>query len=136
MICLLLNLLVENWVLIRAFETSHGMAGGMVVYWRSGWPSIQLLALDSQTIHLQVMECILQSVVSCAYVCLYSALKDIFWDQLYQFSLSIMTPWIILGDFNDIAFSSEKVGGAALALIEQKNFLIGGMIVIYHIWEP
>ncbi|KAI9117275.1 hypothetical protein K1719_011441 [Acacia pycnantha] len=41
-----------------------------------------------------------------------SSQKQILWNALEGFASSIVIPWVILGDFNDIAAASEKVGGS------------------------
>ena len=105
-----------------AFEPSQGMAGGLVVYWRSGAPRVHLLVSSSQFLHLQITEGQVQSIVTCVYVRPHAILKDAFWEQLQQMAVSITDPWFVMGDFNDIALASEKSGGAAFAFNRAKKF--------------
>ncbi|KAI9075058.1 hypothetical protein K1719_043008 [Acacia pycnantha] len=37
--------------------------------------------------------------------------KQILWSELRNLASSMVEPWAVMGDFNDIAFSTERTGG-------------------------
>ncbi|KAI9079481.1 hypothetical protein K1719_038563 [Acacia pycnantha] len=37
--------------------------------------------------------------------------KQMLWSELRKFAFSIVDPWAVIGDFNDIALSTERTGG-------------------------
>ncbi|KAI9075071.1 hypothetical protein K1719_042969 [Acacia pycnantha] len=73
-----------------AWVPSVGRSGDIVAAWRKENIDITTTRLDRQFIHL----------------------KCSVWSEISQLASSILDPWVLIGDFNDVASASEKTGGA------------------------
>ncbi|ONK56453.1 uncharacterized protein A4U43_C10F8870 [Asparagus officinalis] len=98
-------------------------SGGLVVFSNLRTASVQVIHTNSQTIHLQVTEDTISYFLSCVYVRPHVVMKDAFQEDLQNFATSVNIPWVVIGDFNDLAFSHEKSGGAAFAVNRARKFI-------------
>lgn len=88
-----------------------GMSRGLCLLWKDG---LNLRVVDCQ---LNVINCELNidAKTKVCLTCMYGALangnRDAQWDYVHQFSHTIVTPWVLMGDLNIILCNSEKSGG-------------------------
>ncbi|KAI9113126.1 hypothetical protein K1719_015651 [Acacia pycnantha] len=96
-----------------AFEPSVGRFGGIAAAWKLDQIEVVLCRQDRQFLHFN---CSYGGYEPFYFTALYSIpggiQKQLLWNALEDLSLSISIPWVILGDFNDIAAASEKIGGS------------------------
>ncbi|KAI9081525.1 hypothetical protein K1719_036546 [Acacia pycnantha] len=106
-----------------SFVPSVGRFGGIVAMWKSDIISINVLKTDRQFIHLS---CKLNGVESLLLTAVYvvpcESLKFSLWQDLRTISDYISSPWVVMGDFNDILKSDERVGGAEINFGRLKKF--------------
>ncbi|KAI9102310.1 hypothetical protein K1719_023512 [Acacia pycnantha] len=97
----------------RSFSPSVGRSGGMVVVWRSDRITVSVLQVDRQFIHLCCTNRIgVTFLLTAIYALPSENSKRVLWEELRKLSLSISRPWVVLGDFNDVLYPSERTGGA------------------------
>ncbi|XP_061368327.1 uncharacterized protein LOC133311321 [Gastrolobium bilobum] len=93
-------------------EEAIGFSGGIWILWHSAKVTISPLLQSSQFIHCQVkFPGTHQFIFTAIYANLAQAIRDKLWDELKCLSASISDPWLLGGDFNEIAFTNEKKGG-------------------------
>ncbi|XP_061348526.1 uncharacterized protein LOC133293922, partial [Gastrolobium bilobum] len=94
-------------------EDAHGFTGGLWLLWNNDRCQVQALKQTHQFIHVRVTLADHQAFL---YTVIYASpreeIRKRLWDDLLQLSEDISVPWLIAGDFNEIAFPSEKRGGA------------------------
>ncbi|KAI9126854.1 hypothetical protein K1719_002450 [Acacia pycnantha] len=91
---------------------SIGRSGGITAAWKSNQVGVVVLQCNHQFIHLR--GCGVDNrplLITAVYAIPDAHHKGTLWENLRHLASSIMEPWIILGDFNDVAASSERVGG-------------------------
>lgn len=91
----------------NSIVATTGMYGGICVFWKVSI-DIQVISSTSQVVHLQIKDHGRTWYLSSAYVQPHCNLKDVFWNDLSNFSSSIDSPWLVMGDFNDVACMEEK----------------------------
>lgn len=101
---------------------STGMAGGIFFLWH-GHLNIQVLGFTNQAVHVQVSELNRTWCLSGVYVQPHCHLKAEFWDNLQLLSQTMSMPWLVMGDFNDIASMEEKSGGADYRVNAARKFV-------------
>lgn len=129
--------LLETWVsgekadkVVRGlgFPSSHrvepqGYSGGIGVLWKSKDISVDVLQDDSQFVHMKVVQ---ENNSSWLFTALYAkpmeSMKAWLWQQLLQMSHEISVPWMLAGDFNEIASVDEKSGGAPASYSRCRKF--------------
>lgn len=95
-----------------AHVPSVGRSGGILAAWNSALIEVEVLKLDRQLIHLKCRYprndwfC-----VTALYAIPNSNHKQILWNNLSGLASSMMLPWTVLGDFNDVASLNERTGG-------------------------
>ncbi|XP_019152267.1 PREDICTED: uncharacterized protein LOC109149075 [Ipomoea nil] len=84
---------------------------GLLLVWNSNLLNLEVVGSNSQTIHCKITEGGNSSMYhSFAYVRPNLRTKEVFWHDCRVFSESIAGPWVIQGDFNDIANINEHWG--------------------------
>lgn len=83
---------------------SSGLAGGILLFWRKQI-GLHVLSYTNQAIHVQVNELHRSWLLSGVYVQPHFHLKEEFWEELRAWSQHINLPWVVIGDFNDIAYN-------------------------------
>lgn len=48
--------------------------------------------------------------------------RRLLWEELKNLAATITDPWMLAGDFNDLADSSDKKGGAPVSVRRCRNF--------------
>ncbi|KAI9113231.1 hypothetical protein K1719_015756 [Acacia pycnantha] len=106
-----------------AFVPSVGRSGGLAAAWRSKQGSVSVIRSDRQFIHLY---CSLENVqpfyLTAVYAIPNPICKSILWHELKCLSLSAVSPWVTLGDFNDILSSGERMGGSGINPLKIRRF--------------
>ncbi|KAI9117146.1 hypothetical protein K1719_011312 [Acacia pycnantha] len=89
-----------------------GRFGGILAAWKSSLIEVEVLNFDRQLIHLKYRFpndrwfCI-----TVVYAILDNTHKQILSNSIRCFASSMVYPWTVIGDFNDVAFLSERTGG-------------------------
>ncbi|OMO84846.1 reverse transcriptase [Corchorus capsularis] len=109
---------------------TEGMAGGIVLFWNAATTDLTVHSFSTQIIHTSIVYKGVQHMVSFAYVRPQTQFKDIFWRDLKDFSVSISSSWIVLGDFNDFASLKERWGGK-----DDVGFLINRVLKFRNRWN-
>ncbi|KAI9074143.1 hypothetical protein K1719_043914 [Acacia pycnantha] len=95
-----------------AMVPSIGRSGGIVAAWKSNQVGVVVLKCNRQFIHLRSVGSNNRPLlITEVYAIPDAHHKGILWEELRQFASTISEPWIVIGDFNDVAVSSERVGG-------------------------
>lgn len=90
----------------------QGYAGGIVVVWKTAQLHITLLRREFQFLHLRVnMGNMAEWFFTPIYASPNEEARRGLWADLRRLSSSVQSPWLLAGDFNDIAHSGEKKGG-------------------------
>ncbi|KAI9093690.1 hypothetical protein K1719_027139 [Acacia pycnantha] len=91
---------------------SVGRSGGLFAAWKSDKINVEVLHQGRQLFHFR---CRFPGVdfffVTAVYAIQDSQHKQLLWSELRNFALSMVDPWTVIGDFNDIAFSTKRTGG-------------------------
>ncbi|XP_061353223.1 uncharacterized protein LOC133297998 [Gastrolobium bilobum] len=95
-------------------EEAVGFSGGIWILWNRRKVDVVLLAQAFPFIHCKVS---FPNVHSFIFTAIYAnplqSTHELLWNDLKSISESISDPWILGGDFNEIAFIHEKKGGVA-----------------------
>ncbi|KAI9106996.1 hypothetical protein K1719_022524 [Acacia pycnantha] len=106
-----------------AFVPSVGRSGGLVAVWRSDQVHVVVVELDRQFIHL---ECSFEGGPPFLFTSIYSIPdqrhKQILWDAMEGYASVNLNPWVVMGDFNDIALNGEKSGGSGGNEMRMRRF--------------
>lgn len=89
-----------------------GLSRGIYILWNNH-VNIQPIALTEQEVYLFVkVPSLAQSFyITAIYAKPYISFKHMMWDNLNSFASHYNNPWLVLGNFNDIASPNEKFGG-------------------------
>ncbi|KAI9116004.1 hypothetical protein K1719_012934 [Acacia pycnantha] len=106
-----------------AFVPSVGRSGGLVAVWRSDRVDVAIDGLDRQFIHLK---CSFDGGSPFFFTSIYSIPdqlhKQLLWNALEGYASVIVHPWVVMGDFNDIAMAMEKSGGSGRVESRMRRF--------------
>ncbi|KAI9108431.1 hypothetical protein K1719_020622 [Acacia pycnantha] len=104
------------------FVPSEGRSGGLLAAWKSDYISVSVLRKNRQILHLL---CSLRGkpplLISAIYAIPTDRHKQLLWQELHSIS-STNSPWVVIGDFNDILASDERVGGAEVNFSRIQRF--------------
>lgn len=91
-----------------------GTAGGLCLWWNSEL-SVDVLGTSKNLIEIRISLDGMIGSTRCTYMYSppYRDEKPAFWDAMLSKHLDADEPWAVLGYFNEILGSHEKVGGAA-----------------------
>lgn len=99
------------------FLLTFGLAGGLWCMWKdnASTPFILFIAYKSD----RFMACnISMLAMNSSFVAIFiyappnHALKQEFWEELNAYLSSLNSPFMLLGDFNELSSSNDKLGGA------------------------
>ncbi|KAI9071498.1 hypothetical protein K1719_046541 [Acacia pycnantha] len=91
---------------------SVGRSGGLFAAWKSDQIRVEIIHQGRQLFHFRCRfpgGCFF--FVTAVYAIPDSHHKQLLWSELRSFASSMVEPWAVIGDFNDIAFSTERTGG-------------------------
>ncbi|KAI9119596.1 hypothetical protein K1719_009472 [Acacia pycnantha] len=96
---------------------------GLVGVWRSDQVHVVVVELDRQFIHL---ECSFEGGPPFLFTSIYSIPdqrhKQILWEAMEGYASVNLNPWVVMGDFNDIALNGEKSGGSGGNEMRMRRF--------------
>jgi len=99
----------KNYVMSEA----RGFSGGIWLLWNRSDIQIQLIQSDFHFLHVQVSGNNTDPwLLTVVYASPRENERHNTWQLLRQLSTSINKPWLMMGDFNEIAYPGEKKGGA------------------------
>ncbi|CAJ2630361.1 unnamed protein product [Trifolium pratense] len=102
---------------------ARGFSGGIWLMWNRTDINVHLIKTDFHFLHVQVSE---QSMDPWLLTVVYASPRDHerneTWQKLHQMATTIQEPWIMMGDFNEIANPDEKKGGAPVDIRKCHNF--------------
>ncbi|KAL1554025.1 hypothetical protein AAHA92_14630 [Salvia divinorum] len=100
-----------------------GFSGGIWLLWDDHW-QVEILKSTSQYIHCKIWDDMdVKFVFSAVYGHPAPALRNLLWQQLSEVQEGSTLPWVLMGDFNAIAQSSERVGGSTRRTGVSKEFV-------------
>nr|XP_023878431.1 uncharacterized protein LOC111990897 [Quercus suber] len=90
-----------------------GFAGGIWVLWHSDLVQVDVLASTEQEIHalIRVRSLNFIWILSAIYASPRFAKRCLLWDNLKMLASLHNLPWSLMGDFNEVLFEDEKLGG-------------------------
>ncbi|KAI9080637.1 hypothetical protein K1719_037394 [Acacia pycnantha] len=92
---------------------SVGRSGGILAAWKKDQLDVSVVKLERQLIHLRCSGMGCRSFfLTAVYSIPDNAHKNILWHKIRNLALVMDEPWVLIGDFNDVASSSERTGGA------------------------
>ncbi|MCI31671.1 hypothetical protein A2U01_0052883, partial [Trifolium medium] len=87
----------------------NGYAGGIVVVWKKDFITATLCSKKFQYIHMKVSyPCMKEWFFTAVYASPNEDNRRILWEDLNQIANNMREPWMVAGDFNDIAWNTEK----------------------------
>lgn len=102
----------------------QGYAGGIVVVWKTAQLHITLLRREFQFLHLRVnMGNMAEWFFTPIYASPNEEARRGLRADLRRLSSSVQSPWLLAADFNDIAHSGEKKGGAPVSQRKSNVFV-------------
>ncbi|KAK4272541.1 hypothetical protein QN277_021082 [Acacia crassicarpa] len=106
-----------------AFIPSVGRSGGLCAVWRSEKVNVAVLKLNRQYFHFKC-SFVGQPVflLTAIYAVPVPHLKQELWADLRSLAALIFSPWVVVGDFNDIASMDERIGGSSPNESRMKTF--------------
>lgn len=102
---------------------ANGFAGDIWILWNCAKVELEVASLDAQIINAFVKYgrnqfCLLSAV--------YASPKPVFhqvlWEYLVTLGRLISIPWLLLGDFNQVLFATEKHGGCPVTYRHTRHF--------------
>lgn len=92
---------------------AEGLSGGTVLLWNDSTITVTEISITNQEVHyiVQVSPSTPTFMFSVIYAKNSINSHKILWYNLVRISDTWVGPWLVGGDFNDIAHSSEKFGG-------------------------
>jgi hypothetical protein len=101
----------------------NGYAGGIVVAWKEDHINVDICKKKIQFMHLRVHY---PNGRYWFFTPIYASPNEenrrILWDDLKHIADSMQDPWMLAGDFNDIACAAEKKGGAPISIRKCNKF--------------
>ncbi|KAI9080435.1 hypothetical protein K1719_037549 [Acacia pycnantha] len=89
-----------------------GLSGGMAAIWKSHAISISIVEEDRQYLYLRCSVPSSQDFfLTPIYALPHLNLRSSLWHKLHILASGISIPWLVFGDFNDIASLLERIGG-------------------------
>ncbi|CAJ2644330.1 unnamed protein product [Trifolium pratense] len=99
----------KNYVMAEA----RGFSGGIWLMWNRSDIQIQLIQNNFHFLHVQVSEKGMEPwLLTVIYASPRENERHDTWQLLRHLATSINKPWLVMGDFNEIAYPDEKKGGA------------------------
>ncbi|XP_072058021.1 uncharacterized protein [Arachis hypogaea] len=105
------------------FEHARGYSGGIWIMWDDDNLQISINASHQQYIHLKVKEFQREEWwLTAVYASPHENIRKELWEQLTQIGNGMREPWMLIGDFNEIADPTEKKGGSKSNSQECRRF--------------
>lgn len=95
-----------------AIMEANGHVGGLWVLMQTGLRyAITILDTDAHSITFQIASSDSQWVCTGIYASPKPALSPVLWQHLCDLSATITSPWLMIGDFNEILLPGDQCGG-------------------------
>ncbi|XP_061371034.1 uncharacterized protein LOC133313656 [Gastrolobium bilobum] len=108
-------------------EDAVGFSGGIWLLWKEEFCNVTILEKSSQIIHVSCsMNQGLDFYLTVVYANLREEVREELWMDLTRISSSLVGPWAMMGDFNEIASVKEKKGGAPIWAVKELTLPGGG----------
>ena len=110
------------WTIADNFH--HHPNGRIIIIWKESMVNLEIIETTDQVIHC-LITCKFSSIsffISFIYAFNSIVGRRPLWDNLRRFSSSIASPWILLGDFNNVLGCDEKTNGLPITMYEIKDF--------------
>lgn len=102
----------------------NGFAGGIVVAWKTEVVQLVVVNITFQFIQLKVSYVgEPEWYLTALYASPNDEMRQQMWDDLVVIAQNMPSKWLLIGDFNDIAYGHEKKGGGPLPLVKMKKFV-------------
>ncbi|KAF5194778.1 hypothetical protein FRX31_015633 [Thalictrum thalictroides] len=112
-----------NWFTMDNYNEDP--SGRIWILWDHNFFQITKVNSSKQFIHCQVRHLPTNFVFYSTFV--YASNnrteRGLLWDNLVHLSSSITTPWCVMGDFNNVMFSNERIGGQPVHPRETRDFV-------------
>ncbi|XP_074266553.1 uncharacterized protein LOC141589828 [Silene latifolia] len=116
------NAICSDWSICT--NNSFASGGRIWLLWNSGLLEVDILDITSQTIHAQIT--IKGNKLVFRFTLVYGYNKPAervdLWKSLQRYKSMHHGPWLVGGDFNNLLFSNERLGGAEVTLADIKPF--------------
>ncbi|XP_074315406.1 uncharacterized protein LOC141651602 [Silene latifolia] len=116
------NAICSDWSICTNNSFANG--GRIWLLWNSGLLEVDILDITSQTIHAQIT--IKGNNIVFRFTLVYGYNKPAetvdLWKSLQRYKSMHHGPWLVGGDFNNLLFSNERLGGAEVILADIKPF--------------
>lgn len=117
-----LNSCLPGWILEHNYQ--YAEAGKIWVCWRTSIGMVTCIDKDEQCVTVEVTNNMSERyVVTVVYASTDVTKRRDLWNKLINLACNIRVPWMVLGDFNSILNSQERVGGAEIRPQHFADFL-------------
>ncbi|KAK1269437.1 hypothetical protein QJS04_geneDACA005015 [Acorus gramineus] len=103
---------------LRMYNSTFITADGRIcLFWNSDLVEVSILEHSSQFVHclLSYKKSHISLLVTSVYASNQFSERLLLWQSILKLSEMVnSTPWLVGGDFNEVRFSSEKVGGSSV----------------------
>ncbi|XP_031127599.1 uncharacterized protein LOC116029695 [Ipomoea triloba] len=119
LLTLLSKLGFDNYFMVDTL----GFVGGLLLVWNKSMLNLEVIDSNSQTIHCKVFEGGTTHLhVSFAYVRPNPRANELFWIECKTFSDALSGPWVMMGDFSDIASLNDHWGSEQINMSNLDRF--------------
>ena len=111
---------LKSWKMADNF--SHHPNGRILIIWKEDLVHLEITEVTDQVIHCLV-NCKSSTITfSISFVYAFNSIvgRRPLWDNLRRYNCQI--PWMLLGDFNNVLSSEERVNGAPVSMYEIRDF--------------
>lgn len=117
------NCMREKWRWIDNYDSDD--SGRIVVGWDPGLYKITKLKVTSQMIHAVAYNSQLDVTFCVTFIYASNNVMErhLLWDDLKVVSIGRKEGWIVLGDFNNVLYSYERIEGESVIYIEIEPFV-------------
>ena len=126
-----LNHQIVDWLARNKFlgwrmadNFSHHPNGRILIIWKEDLVQLDIVQTTDQAIHC-LTTCKSSAVtfyISFIYAFNTPVGRRPLWHNLHRFSYASQNPWILIGDFNNVLSSEERINGQPVSLYETREF--------------
>ncbi|XP_057481140.1 uncharacterized protein LOC130768162 [Actinidia eriantha] len=112
----------KRWRVADNFQ--HNPNGRILIIWQEDKVELDVIESTAQAIHC-VATCKSTSIkFAVSFIYAFNSIvgRRPLWDSLYNFNVSLELPWLLLGDFNNVLRSEERVNGRPVNSYETRDF--------------
>lgn len=114
------NLGFQHQIIVEA----RGFSGGICILWNRHDINISQIQSHEQFLHVKVSEgSSLPWLLIVVYASPRASEREELWEAIQNIAISIDLEWMVVGDFNEIAYASGKKGGGPIDMGRWDRFL-------------